>query len=198
VHEAGHALVARCLPNTDPVHKITIIPRGQALGLTQQLPEDDRYHFRRSYLLSRMTVMLGGRAAEKEFFREFSTGAYNDLKQVMDLAEKMVCLWGMSERLGPLSFPRGEEHPFLGRRLATEKTFSDRTAWIIDQEIKKIALAAQECAIGIISENRTILESLAKRLLNEESLDREQFESFMSGQKLKLPDGPCADMGSRI
>ena len=179
------------------MHKVTIIPRGQALGLTQQLPEDDRYHYRRSYLFSRMAVMLGGRAAEKEFFNEFTTGAQSDLKQVMDLAEKMVCLWGMSERLGPLSFPRGEEHPFLGRRLATEKTFSDRTAWIIDQEIKKIALAAQECSVAIISENRTVLESLAKQLLHDESLDREQFENFMTGQKLKLPDGPCAEVSGR-
>jgi cell division protease FtsH len=195
VHEAGHALVARCLPNSDPVHKITIIPRGQALGLTQQLPQDDRYHFRRSYLMGRMTVMLGGRAAEKEFFKEFSTGAHSDLKQVMDLAEKMVCQWGMSDRLGPLSYPRGEEHPFLGRRLAAEKTFSDRTAWIIDQEIKQIALAAQACAVGIVAENRDALENLAQKLLAEESLDREQFESFLSAYQLKLPDGPCADMG---
>jgi len=198
VHEAGHALIARCLPNTDPVHKITIIPRGQALGLTQQMPEDDRYHFRRSYLLGRMTVMLGGRAAEKEFFREFSTGAHNDLKQVMDLAEKMVCQWGMSDRVGPLSYPRGEEHPFLGRRLAAEKTFSDRTAWIIDQEIKKIALAAQACAMGIVTANRDVLEKLARKLLSEESLDREQFEDFMSACQLQLPDGPCADMGGEL
>ncbi len=195
VHEAGHALVASCLPNTDPVHKITIIPRGQALGLTQQLPEDDRYHFRRSYLLGRMTVMLGGRAAEKEFFHEFSTGAHNDLKQVMDLAEKMVCQWGMSDRMGPLSYPRGEEHPFLGRRLATEKTFSDRTAWIIDQEIKAIALSAQACAVGIVIENHAVLEKLARKLLVEESLDHEQFKAFMAECQLKLPAGPCADMG---
>ncbi len=195
VHEAGHALVATCLPNTDPVHKITIIPRGQALGLTQQLPEDDRYHFRRSYLLGRMTVMLGGRAAEKEFFHEFSTGAHNDLKQVMALAEKMVCQWGMSDRMGPLSYPRGEEHPFLGRRLAAEKTFSDRTAWIIDQEIKKIALSAQACAMGIVIENRAVLEKLARKLLVEESLDHEQFAAFMAEYPLQLPDGPCADMG---
>jgi cell division protease FtsH len=162
--------------------------------LTQQLPEDDRYHFRRSYLLGRMTVMLGGRAAEKEFFHEFSTGAQNDLKQVMDLAEKMVCQWGMSERMGPLSYPRGEEHPFLGRRLASEKTFSDRTAWIIDQEIKKIALDAQACAEGIIIANRDILEKLGRKLLAEESLDHQQFEAFLAEYDLKLPDGPCADM----
>ena len=103
-HEAGHALVARCLPHTDPIHKVTIIPRGQALGLTQQLAEDDRYHYQRSYLMSRLSVMLGGRVAEKLHFGESSTGAQNDLKQVMDLAEKMVCQWGMSDRLGAAQF----------------------------------------------------------------------------------------------
>ncbi len=193
-HESGHALVAKCLPNTDPIYKITVIPRGQALGVTQQLPEDDRYHFQRSYLLGRMTVMLGGRAAEKEFFGEFSTGAQNDLKQVMDLAEKMVCQWGMSERLGPLSYPRGEEHPFLGRKLASDKTFSEKTAWIIDQEIREMVTAAQECAAGIIAENRDVLEALATLLLEEESIDKEQFSEFLSGYQLVLPDGPCAEM----
>ncbi|MBW2476036.1 MAG: ATP-dependent zinc metalloprotease FtsH [Deltaproteobacteria bacterium] len=191
IHESGHALVACCLPNTDPVHKITIIPRGQALGMTQQLPEDDRYHFRRSYLLSRMAVMLGGRAAELEFFEEFSSGAQNDLKQVMELAERMVCQWGMSERLGPLSYPRGEEHPFLGRRLATEKTFSDRTAWIIDQEIKNIALAAQDCATEIVKQNRDVLSALAKKLLTDETLDRKQLESFFDSYQLKTPNAAC-------
>ena len=194
VHEAGHALVAKCLPNTDPVHKITIIPRGQALGLTQQLPEDDRYHFRRSYLLGRMVVMLGGRSAELEFFNEFSTGAQNDLKQVMDLAEKMVCQWGMSEKVGPLSFPRGEEHPFLGRQLASEKTFSEKTAWIIDQEIKKLALGAQDCAEAIVKKNKDALEALAQKLLEEESIDRDDFEEFLEAQELVLPDGLCSDM----
>lgn len=191
IHESGHALVARGLPNTDPVHKITIIPRGQALGMTQQLPEDDRYHFGCGYLLSRMAVMLGGRAAEKEFFGEFSTGAQNDLKQVMDLAEKMVCQWGMSERLGPLSYPRGEEHPFLGRTLASEKTFSERTAWIIDQEIKTMVDTAEACAIKIVLDNRETIEALAQMLLNEESLDREQFDKFLSEHPLTRADQPC-------
>ena len=194
VHEAGHALVAKGLPNTDPVHKITIIPRGQALGVTQQLPEDDRYHFRRGYLLGRMTVMLGGRAAEHAFFGEFSTGAQNDLKQVMDLAEKMVCQWGMSERLGPLSYPRGEEHPFLGRKLATEKSFSEKTAWIIDQEIKKIVESAQECASGIVSENIAVLESLTHRLLEDETIDRQEFDKFLEDNPLKLPEEACSEM----
>ncbi|WP_432821508.1 ATP-dependent zinc metalloprotease FtsH, partial [Trichloromonas sp.] len=187
IHEAGHALVASCLPNTDPIHKITIIPRGQALGMTQQLPEDDRYHFGCGYLRSRMAVMLGGRAAEKEFFGEFSTGAQNDLKQVMDLAEKMVCQWGMSERLGPLSYPRGEEHPFLGRKLAAEKTFSERTAWIIDQEIKNMVHSAEESAVQIVSDQRETIDALAQLLLVEESIDREQFDRFLSGHQLPPP-----------
>ncbi|MGK2943713.1 MAG: ATP-dependent metallopeptidase FtsH/Yme1/Tma family protein, partial [Desulfuromonadales bacterium] len=194
IHESGHALVARCLPHSDPVHKITIIPRGQALGLTQQLPEDDRYHFQRSYLLGRMAVMLGGRAAEKEFFGELSTGAQNDLKQVMDLAEKMVCQWGMSERLGAVSYPRGEEHPFLGRKLASEKTFSEKTAWIIDQEIEKLVTSSQRCAEAIIAGNRAALEALAQTLLKEESLDRQQFDEFLSEFSLVLPEDTCADM----
>ena len=198
VHESGHALVAKCLPNTDPVYKITVIPRGQALGVTQQLPKDDRYHFQRSYLLARMAVMLGGRAAEKDVFGEFSTGAQNDLKQVMDLAEKMVCQWGMSDRLGPLSYPRGEEHPFLGRKLASEKTFSEKTAWIIDEEIKKMVTSAQRCAAEIIAGNRQILDALAQRLLEEESIDTEQFEDFLSGFQMVLPEGPCAELAQGV
>lgn len=179
VHEAGHALVAKALPHTDPIHKITIIPRGQALGVTQQLPTDDRYHYNRTYLLNRMSVMLGGRVAEALVFAETSTGAQNDLKQVMDLAEKMVCQWGMSERLGPLSYPRGEEHPFLGRKLSAEKTFSERTAWIIDQEIKQLVKTAETIATEVLSANRELLEALAQRLLEEESLDQEGFERFL-------------------
>ncbi len=194
IHEAGHALVARCLPNTDPVHKVTIIPRGQALGVTQQLPEDDRYHFPRSYLLCRMSVMLGGRVAEKEIFDETSTGAQNDLKQVMDLAEKMVCQWGMSNGLGPLSYPRGEEHPFLGRKLAAEKTFSEKTAWIIDQEIKTLVNLAEECATAVLAENRKTLEALAEQLLEEESLDFQQLESFLADKTLNFPQKSCAEM----
>ncbi|MFO7577215.1 MAG: ATP-dependent zinc metalloprotease FtsH [Pelovirga sp.] len=191
VHEAGHALVARVLPHTDPVHKITIIPRGQALGLTQQLPKDDRYHYSRSYLFSRMSVMLGGRAAEIEVFGEVSTGAQNDLKQVMDLAEKMVCQWGMSDRLGALSYPRGEEHPFLGRKLTAEKTFSERTAWIIDQEIRQLVGSSEKWARAVLAANRGLLDDLAQRLLEEESLDQEQFEQFLKDRELTLPAAPA-------
>jgi cell division protease FtsH len=188
VHEAGHALVAKALPDTDPIHKITIIPRGQALGITQQLPTDDRYHYNRSYLLNRISVMLGGRVAELLVFEETSTGAQNDLKQVMDLAEKMVCQWGMSERLGPLSYPRGEEHPFLGRKLSTEKTFSERTAWIIDQEIRQLVNTAETAAREVLGSNRKLLDLLAQRLLEEESLDQEAFERFLQDNgNIQLP-----------
>ncbi|NOQ50659.1 MAG: ATP-dependent zinc metalloprotease FtsH [Desulfuromonadaceae bacterium] len=188
IHEAGHTLVAVCLPNTDPIHKVTIIPHGQALGMTQQLPEDDRYHYQSSYLLARLAVSLGGRAAEKLCFGEYSTGAQNDLKQVMDLAEKMVCQWGMSEKIGPLSFSRGEEHPFLGLKLASEKSFSDKTAWLIDQEIEKLVNTGQDCAEQILSENRDVLEALADRLVEEETLDQERLKEFFKERTLTLPD----------
>ncbi len=188
IHEAGHTLVAVCLPNTDPLHKVTIIPHGQALGMTQQLPEDDRYHYQSSYLLARLAVALGGRAAEKLCFGEYSTGAQNDLKLIMDLAEKMVCQWGMSKKIGPLSFSRGEEHPFLGLKLAAEKTFSDKTAWLIDQEIEKLINTAQSCAEQILKENRNILEALADSLVEEETLDQERLKEFFKKWTLVLPD----------
>ena len=185
-HEAGHTLVAKCLPYTDPIHKVTILPHGQALGVTQQLPEDDRYHYQRSYLMSRLAVMLGGRVAEKLHFGETSTGAQNDLKQVMDLAEKMVCQWGMSDRLGPLSYPRGEEHPFLGRKLAMEKVFSESTAWLIDQEIEKLINLAENYATEALEANRKILEILAQDLFDEETLDKARLEEIFQGQTLAL------------
>ncbi len=191
VHESGHALVARLLPGADPVHKITIIPHGQALGLTQQLPDDDVYYYPRSYLLGRMCVMLGGRMAEKEIFGEYSTGAQNDLKQVMDLAEKMVCQWGMSDTLGALSYPRGEEHPFLGRKLASEKNFSDRTAWIIDQEIRVLVEQAEKCAAAIIASNRLILQELSELLLAEETIGRAMFDEFLAKKSPVDPGEVC-------
>lgn len=185
-HEAGHTLVAKCLPYTDPIHKVTIIPRGQALGMTLQLPEDDCYHYQRSYLMSRLAVLLGGRVAEKICFGETSTGAQSDLKQVMDLAEKMVCQWGMSDRLGPLSFSRGEEHPFLGRKLATEKVFSERTAWLIDQEIETLIDFAESYATQALNANRSILDILANNLYDEETLNKARLNQIFDGEKLIL------------
>ncbi|OHB27062.1 MAG: cell division protein FtsH [Desulfuromonadaceae bacterium GWC2_58_13] len=190
-HEAGHTLVARCLPGSDPLHKVTIIPRGQALGVTQQLPEDDRYHYGFSYLSTRLAISLGGRAAEHLIFGEYSTGAQNDLKQVADLAEKMVCQWGMSERLGPVSFDRGVEHPFLGRKLATEKSFSEQTAWLIDEEIEALVRRAEGCAEKILELNRPVLEQLAERLLAEEVLEHAALKAFFDGVELQQPEKEC-------
>jgi cell division protease FtsH len=179
-HEAGHTLVAKLLPHSDPVHKVTIIPRGQALGVTQQLPMDDRYHYSRSYLNTRIAVCLGGRAAEQSVFGEVSTGAQNDLKQATDLAEKMVCQWGMSEKIGPVAFSRGEEHPFLGRRLASDKSYSEQMAWLIDQEIEKLLTAGEKTADRIVRDRTPMLQALAEALLEEESLDGGQIDRIVA------------------
>jgi len=170
-HEAGHTLVARLLPGTDPIHKVTIIPRGMALGVTQQLPEDDRYHYPQSYLEKRLAVTMGGRVAERLVFGEVSTGAQSDLKVVTELAEKMVCQWGMSEKVGAMTFTRGEEHPFLGMKLAEQKTFSEAMAWRIDQEIAALIRKAEEQAEELLSANRSRLDLLAEALQAEETLD---------------------------
>ncbi|MEA5113602.1 MAG: ATP-dependent zinc metalloprotease FtsH [Geobacteraceae bacterium] len=178
-HESGHTLVAKLLPGTDPIHKVTIIPRGMALGVTQQLPEDDRYHFPKSYLMNRIAVILGGRVAERLVFGDISTGAQNDLKVVTELAEKMVCQWGMSEKIGAVTFSRGEEHPFLGMKLAQEKTFSEAMAWRIDQEISAIIQEGETVAQGLLEANRDKLDALASALLEEETLDRKRIDEVI-------------------
>ena len=178
-HEAGHALVAVLLPGTDPVHKVTIIPRGMALGVTQQLPEDDRYHYPKSYLMNRLSVVLGGRVAERQVFGDVSTGAQNDLKMVTELAEKMVCQWGMSDKIGAITFSRGEEHPFLGMKLAQEKTFSEEMAWLIDQEIAELIKTAENKAEELLTSNRTRLDALANALLEEETLDGKRIKEVL-------------------
>jgi cell division protease FtsH len=185
-HEAGHALLARLTPGADPIHKVSIIPRGQALGVTQQLPVNDRYHYFFSYLMARLTVCLGGRSAEKEVFNELSTGAQNDLKEATELAEKMVCQWGMSERIGPLTFSRGVEHPFLGRKLATDNTFSEHMAWIIDQEIEKIVKSAEQQADQVIAGHRLALDCLADALLEEEVLDGKRIDKLLTEMGLEV------------
>jgi cell division protease FtsH len=179
-HEAGHALVARLLPSTDPVHKVTILPRGRALGVTQQLPEDDRYHYPRSYLVNRLCVALGGRVAEQVVFNDISTGAQSDLKHVTELAEKMVCQWGMSEKIGAMTFPRGEEHPFLGMKLAEEKTFSEEMAWLIDQEIAALIRGAEGKSQELVRANRNKLDALAAALLEEETLNGQRVDEILA------------------
>lgn len=178
-HEAGHTLVAKLLPGTDPVHKVTIIPRGQALGVTQQLPEDDRYHYSKTYLVNRLSVALGGRVAERTVFGDLSTGAQNDLKVVNELAEKMVCVWGMSDKIGAMTFRRGEEHPFLGRKLAEEKTFSEQMAWLIDQEIAAVIKEAEAKAEEIVTGNRDKLDVLVDALIDEETLDGKRINQLL-------------------
>ena len=179
-HESGHALVARLLPSTDPVHKVTILPRGRALGVTQQLPEDDRYHYPRSYLVNRLCVALGGRVAERVVFNDISSGAQSDLKYATELAEKMVCQWGMSEKIGAMTFSRGEEHPFLGMKLAEEKTFSEEMAWMIDQEIAALIRGAEAKSQELVSGNRGKLDALAAALLEEETLNGERVDEILA------------------
>lgn len=178
-HEAGHTLIAKLLPGTDPIHKVTIIPHGMALGVTQQLPEDDRYHYPKSYLMNRLCVTLGGRVAERLAFNDISTGAQNDLKVVNDLAEKMVCQWGMSEKIGAMTVTRGEEHPFLGRKLAQEKSFSEEMAWLIDQEIAVIIREAEKKAEELLTVNRVKLDALASALIEEETLEGKRVDEIL-------------------
>jgi cell division protease FtsH len=175
-HEAGHALVARELPGTDPIHKVSIIPRGMAMGVTQQLPEEDRHYYPMKYLMNRLAVMLGGRVAEKIVFDDVSTGAQSDLKEASSLAEKMVAQWGMSDKVGPLSLGRGEEHPFLGRDISLPKRYSEDMAWLMDQEIRRLIVEAEARAEDILKNRRTVLDKLAETLIKEEVLDREDVD----------------------
>jgi cell division protease FtsH len=178
-HESGHALVARLLPGTDPIHKITIIPRGRALGLTQQLPIDEKHTYPKKYLLHNIAILLGGRAAEELVFNDFTTGAGNDIERATDIARKMVCQWGMSSEMGPLSFGKKEEQIFLGREFATHKDYSEETAEKIDKEVTKIVTGNYQKAKNILSENIDILHKLANALLEKESLNSEELDEII-------------------
>ncbi|HYR72260.1 MAG TPA: ATP-dependent zinc metalloprotease FtsH [Candidatus Acidoferrum sp.] len=186
-HEAGHALVADLLPGADPLHKVTIIPRGRALGLTQQLPADDKYNYSRDYLVNRITILLGGRAAEEIVFQQQTTGAGDDLEKATDMARKMVCEWGMSDRMGPLTFGKGEEHIFLGREVARPKDFSEETAVLIDSEIKRIVMESAARARHMIETNIEKLHALARALLERESLDGEEIARILRVPPLQAP-----------
>ncbi|OEU52928.1 MAG: cell division protein FtsH, partial [Desulfobacterales bacterium C00003106] len=170
-HEAGHTLVARMIPGTDPIHKVTIIPRGRALGLTQQLPIDEKHTYPRTYLLSNLAVLMGGRAAEELVLDDMTTGAGNDIERATDMARKMICEWGMSETLGPLMFGKKEEQIFLGREFAQHRDYSEKTAEAIDNEIKRLVIDAYESAKGILVEHDSALHALAESLLEKETLD---------------------------
>ncbi len=189
-HESGHTIVASELPGADPIHKVSIVPRGLAMGITQLLPEEDRHFYPRTYLLDKLAVALGGRVAEKIVFNDVSTGAQNDLKEATALAEKMVAQWGMSDKVGPINLGRGEEHPFLGRELAQPKRYSEGMAWLMDQEIRKLIEEAQDRAEKILLEKREDLDRLAGELVKEESLDREQIEKIIGQPRKRRAPGP--------
>lgn len=178
-HEAGHTLVAKLTPGTDPIHKVSIIPRGRALGVTQQLPIDDRYTYSKDYLLKALTVLLGGRAAEEIALKHMTTGAGNDLERATELARRMVTEWGMSEKLGPLTFGKKDEQIFLGREIARHKDYSEKTATDIDEEVKRLVIEAYERAKAVVSENFDFLDALAKALLEKETLDAVEIEALV-------------------
>jgi cell division protease FtsH len=179
VHEAGHALVAKLTPGTDPIHKVTIIPRGRALGVTQQLPMDERYTHSRKYLLATLTVLMGGRAAEEIALEHLTTGAGNDLERATDIARRMVTEWGMSERLGPLTFGKKDEQIFLGREIARHKDYSEKTAEAIDEEVTKIVSEVYRRAKKILTENVEILKAFADILLEKETMDAQEIDEFL-------------------
>ena len=177
-HEAGHALIASLLPTADPLDKVTIIPRGRSLGATEQVPEEEHYNLRQSYVRDRIGVMLGGRVAEQLVFGEVSSGAEEDLKQATRLARHMVTHWGMSEKLGPVAFRRGEEHIFLGREMTQQRDFSEHTAQIIDDEIGNLLKHIEQDITALLEQHRTQLESLASALLEKETLKADEIQAI--------------------
>ena len=180
-HEAGHALVASFMPHADPIHKVTIIPRGMALGVTQQLPIDDRHNYTRDYLESTLSVMMGGRVSEQIFMSVLTTGAGDDLEKATEMARRMVCEWGMTDALGPLTFGKKEEQIFLGREIAQHQDYSEATAVLIDQEVKKICLEAYDRAKQVVEKHRDALVRVAEALLEYEVLDGEEVAALVKG-----------------
>ena len=180
-HEGGHALIARLIPGCDPVHKITIISRGDALGYTLQMPEEDKYLVSKDDLLNTLCVMLGGRAAEETVFGEITTGAQNDISRVSAYAHKMVLEYGMSEKVGPLALQKGQSEVFLGRDIVNQPGYSESTAQIVDEEIKKIVHSCYERAKNLLNENRAVLDKLAERLVAVETVSGEELDWLIQG-----------------
>jgi cell division protease FtsH len=180
-HEAGHALVAKMLPGTDPIHKVTIIPRGRAMGMTMQLPTDDRYSYSKDFLYNNIAILLGGRVAEELILNHTTTGAGNDIERATDLARKMVCEWGMSDKMGPLTFGKKEEEIFLGREIAQHRDYSEHTAVEIDNEVKRLVLENYERAKTIIKNNMQGLKAIAEALLEKEVLDAPEIDKLLQG-----------------
>lgn len=183
-HEAGHALVAKLMKNADPVHKLTIVPRGMALGLMQQLPEADKHTYSRSYWMDQLAVFFGGRVAEELIFNEMNTGASSDIQRASDIARRMVCEWGMSERLGPVHYTAKEEHVFLGRDIGKPREHSETTQVEIDREVRRIVETQYQLARALVSEHLETLRRMAKALLERETLDAEEIDKLMRGEEL--------------
>ncbi|MCB9773220.1 MAG: ATP-dependent metallopeptidase FtsH/Yme1/Tma family protein [Nitrospiraceae bacterium] len=178
-HEAGHALMAKLLPGTDPVHKVTIIPRGRALGMTMQLPIDDRHSYSKEFLYNTLSILFGGRVAEELIFKSVTTGAGNDIERATDLARKMVCEWGMSEKLGPLTFGKKDEEVFLGRDFGSRRDFSDQVALEIDKEVKRLVVESYERTTRMLTEHIHTLRAIAEALLEKEVLDGIEIEKIV-------------------
>lgn len=186
-HEAGHALVAKLVKNSDPVHKLTIVPRGMALGLMQQLPEADKHTYSKKYWMDQLAVFFGGRAAEEIVFDDMNTGASSDIERATEIARRMVCEWGMSEHIGPIHYTSKDEHVFLGRDIGKPKEHSERTQVEIDNEVRKILETQYELAKKLLTENLEILHRLAKAVLERETLDADEIDKLMRGEKLDPP-----------
>jgi cell division protease FtsH len=192
IHEAGHALLAVLLPYADPIHKVTIIPRGMALGLTQQLPTDEKHNYSRHYLNDQIAILLGGRIAEELTTGNMTTGAGNDLERATDLARKMVCEWGMSDAMGPLTFGKKEEQIFLGREIAQHQDYSEDTALQIDHEVKRFVSDNYDRATALLSEHKQALVRMAEALLAREVLDAEQVKRLAAGLPIDEPQPQVA------
>jgi cell division protease FtsH len=194
-HEAGHALVAKKLTHADPVHKLTIVPRGMALGLMQQLPETDRHTYSRAYWLDQLAVFFGGRVAEELVFHEMNTGASSDIQRATEIARRMVCEWGMSDQIGPVYYNTKEEHVFLGRELGKSREHSEALQEQIDREVRAILDSRYQVAKKIVTENQDTLRALAKAVLERETLDADDIDRIMRGETLSPgpqggPGGP--------
>ena len=183
-HEAGHTLVAARTKGADPVHKVTIIPRGRALGVTMQLPIDEKHGYSKEYVEGRLAILMGGRAAEERIFDELTTGAGNDIEQATKIARKMVCEWGMSDVLGPMTFGKKNEEIFLGREIQSHRDYSEVTARMIDEEVVRVVRKAQSTANQILKDNVEQLHNLAKALLEHETIDGDEVVAVMDGKKI--------------
>jgi cell division protease FtsH len=190
-HESGHAVVAKLLPKTDPVHKVTIIPRGRALGVTMQLPTEDRYSQDRIRLLNTITVLFGGRIAEELFMNQMTTGASNDFERATEIARRMVTQWGMSDELGTMVYGENEGEVFLGRSITTHKNVSEATMQKVDSEIRRIVDEQYKLARRLLEENREKVEAMAKALLEWETLDADQLDDIMASKPPRPPKVPA-------